>query len=376
MLGVLYGTTLFGRERESIECFRAFRELGTEVRVFASNREPGGGEVGESLDRLGMKVGELNFGSHFSLRYFRTIKGYWHRQIRRIFNCSISMYRAERQWSPDFIFIGCTMEFLYLWPWLMFTKKEIIYRVEDGPIWSSRFHLFVYRRLLHVASRVVCCSDYIAEECKKLLPVSQSQKIVVLPNCVPSFPPSNVQLEFSESPNLKLIYVGQITAQKGVKELIQSMRLLKDLPVELLVVGGSKFTSEFEGELKQLTQDEGLAVKWVGRVSNPLPYYETADLHIAPSTYEEPFGLVVVEAKSAAIPSVVFPSGGMKSLVRDGVDGWVCKEKTAEGLYDSIKLALRNREALGAMGSAALEDYQAHYTFEAFVRGWKSIFST
>jgi len=373
ILGVLYGTNLFGRERENIECFKAFKELGANVQVFSSNREVNGGEVGELLDALGLKVGGLDFGSHFSISYFRNIRGYWHRQIRRVFTCSIAMYRAERLMRPDFIFVGGTMEYLYLWPWLILTRTRIIYRVADGPIWSSKFHLFVYKRLLRLSHLVVCCSEFIAEECKKLIPSPDHQKVLVLPNCVPAFPRSNSKPAIERSKNLRLIYVGQITPHKGIAVLLQSMKMLKNSPVELLVVGGSQFTSEYENELKLMAKDEGLKVTWVGRVPNPLPYYEAADLHVAPSTYEEPFGLVVVEAKSTGTPSIIFPSGGMKSLVRDGVDGWVCKAKTAEELSESIKLALIQHEALGAMGAAALDDYEEHYTFDAFLHGWNKI---
>lgn len=74
ILGVLYGTELFGRERENIECYKTLQSLGWRVRVFGSYREPEGGAVGRELSRNGLMEGVLPFGSHFALSYSATSK--------------------------------------------------------------------------------------------------------------------------------------------------------------------------------------------------------------------------------------------------------------------------------------------------------------
>ena len=164
ILALLYGTQLFGRERENIECFKAFDQLGAKVEVFGSSRELHGGDVGLLLEKLQFKVGELAFGSHFALSYFQTIKGYWYKQIYRIFSCSWRMWRRERKTKPDYVFLGGTMEYLYVWPWLLFSNVKVIFRVEDQPVWDSRFHLFIWKRLVNRADLVVACSQFIAED--------------------------------------------------------------------------------------------------------------------------------------------------------------------------------------------------------------------
>src|SRR5439155_11681499 len=67
-------------------------------------------------------------------------------------------------------------------------------------------------------------------------------------------------------------------------------------------------------------------------------------LHCCPSLPElrEGFGLVVVEAKAAGIPSVVFASGGLPELIQHRVDGWVCREFTAAALADGLRYFLSN----------------------------------
>ena len=380
VLAPFYGTQLFGRERENIECFKALMAMGYDVKVVCSSREIKGGSAGAIIESLGLKVGEIEFGSHFSISYFKSIKGYWHRQIKRIWNCSRFMRQKEKECHPDFIFIGGTMEFLYLWPWLLFTKVPLIFRVEDGPIWNSKFHLNAYRQLLMQSNLILCCSKFIQKECEKLLPISRHERLFHLPNCAPKFEPDSAANQETvrkksevSNENLQLLYVGQITANKGIVELIEAMRSFAGNPVELIIVGGSKSTSKFASELQMQTEVEKLNVRWIGKVNDPTPFYDSADVHIAPSVYEEPFGLVVVEAKRSRVPSIIFPSGGMQELVNHEVDGWICEDKSAGALVKSIELAMLRRDELETMGERAYVDFEHNYSFERFVLNFKAI---
>ena len=46
-------------------------------------------------------------------------------------------------------------------------------------------------------------------------------------------------------------------------------------------------------------------------------------VHVCPSRWEEPYGLVAVEAKTVGIPSIIFPSGGLKELIEHGTNGYL-----------------------------------------------------
>ena len=380
LLAPFYGVMLLGRERENISCFRAFDRLGLDVRVIGNNREKGGGEAGMELQNLGYLVDLLPFGSHFSVPYFLKIRGYWRRQIVRIAKCSKQMTQLEQCSHQPIIFLGGTMEFLFLFPWLFRTKAPIILRLGDLPE-PSLFQSFIYRRCLRIANLIVPCSQAVAERCVSLEPAAK-QKIVVIPNCLPhrdenptnESPARPLQLNDAE---LRVVFVGQITQKKGIEELMQAMRQLQKLPIHLDVVGGSSWTEEYEKDWKAYCEYHQLKVSWKGYHSNPLPFLHSADVHVAPSTYEEPFGLVVVEAKSAGVPSIVFPSGGMKHLINPETDGWVCHDKTSESLCQSLEKALRAKQSgqLNMMGMNAMDDYKANYTFDKFCCNWNDVLS-
>lgn len=377
ILSALYGTELFGRERENIECFKSLQRLGHQVQVFGSYRAQEGGEAGKLLSQLGLKCGELPFGSHFSIRYFRTMKGYWWLQIKRVYWCSSMMHKKAREFDADVIFLGGTMEFLYLWPFLLFQRRPIIYRVGDAPIWDSPFHKSVMKRLLRKARMVAPVSHYIAEQCAQLLPASR-HKTHVIWNIPPSFSQNgqgNTPTPSTPNP-LRIVYVGQMTEKKGVRILIQALiDIHPAVPFECRIVGGSQFSSDFEQEMRDLVEANGLAnvISFTGRVTDPTPHYEWANLHVAPSLYEEPFGLVIVEAKRAGIPSIVFPRGGMPELVEHQKNGWVCNEATPNALAHAMTQCAQ--APLSAWGMAAHQDYLQAFSQERFTKDWMQLLS-
>ena len=51
-------------------------------------------------------------------------------------------------------------------------------------------------------------------------------------------------------------------------------------------------------------------------------YYQTADLAVVPSEFEEPFGMVAIEAMAAGAPVLATRKGGLPEIVHEGVTGF------------------------------------------------------
>lgn len=83
---------------------------------------------------------------------------------------------------------------------------------------------------------------------------------------------------------------------------------------------------------------------------------------MAPSTWLEAFGLVVVEAMAAGVPTVAAGHGAFVELVEDGVTGLLHRPGEAASLADRIRRiaadTARNRE----MGQAARRRYEQGFS--------------
>lgn len=82
--------------------------------------------------------------------------------------------------------------------------------------------------------------------------------------------------------------------------------------------------------------------------------WSRAALGVVPSRWDEPFGMVAIEALSAGVPVVASRVGALPELVRAGVDGLLVPPGDAEALRRAVDELLRDEPVRRRMAGAAL----------------------
>lgn len=173
-----------------------------------------------------------------------------------------------------------------------------------------------------------------------------------------------------------LLYLGRLAEAKGVRLLMAAWdEIAADGGVGVpLVIAG---TGPLEREVTAWAAGRK-DVRYVG-------LYDTAQCReavarsvavVAPSTWLEAFGLVVVEAMAAGVPTVAAGHGAFVELVEDGVTGLLHRPGEAASLADRIRRiaadTARNRE----MGQAARRRYEQGFSpavgLERLVEGYRT----
>jgi glycosyltransferase involved in cell wall biosynthesis len=177
---------------------------------------------------------------------------------------------------------------------------------------SWRFHA-VLRSFYGLADRVVAISEAQADW-MLAHHLTSPHKLRIIHQCPP------IDRFFSlphktRNKDLVLGAYGRFCTQKGFEILIEAMRCLQDLPVQLLL-GGS---GELEGSLRQRAKDL-TAIAFVGQVDNVPAFLNRCDAVVIPSLWE-PWGNVCLEARAAAKPIIASRVDGLEEQVQKATCG-------------------------------------------------------
>jgi len=165
---------------------------------------------------------------------------------------------------------------------------------------------------------------------------------------------------------LRFVFVGFLSAAKGVPLLLEAWHSLGNVDAELWLVGS---TSERLARL--IPPLPGL--RSVGRVAHSdLPAMLCqCDVLVLPS-YFEGFGAVLLEAMAAGLPIIATDSTAAPDLITDGVEGYVIPTGNGEALRDAIKRFIGSPDSLVPMSRAARRCAE-RYSWDAYGDRWIDI---
>ena len=296
-------------------------------------------------------------------------------QLRRVFSNSRFFRQEIAQRQPDALVFGSTLTYAFLALALRRLTTPVLFRVGDTPIIHSRFQLWLWKSLARRSQAIVCISRFIQQECMRHLP--KGKPVHVIPNVAPlrTTPLNPAELDAlvqSKKPN-QGVYVGQITPQKGVPDLVDALIALDDSETGCWILGGSAHTRHLEESLRAKVKASATQthIEFKGFIPDPRPHLKAADWHIAPSTYAEPLGNVVQEAKSQGTPSMVTPMGGLPETLTEGETGWILESTGAQ----AIEKGLRELQGSSMQWNEQIILDEAAITNDAdtFRRDWVSV---
>lgn len=128
----------------------------------------------------------------------------------------------------------------------------------------------------------------------------------------------------------KIGYIGTLAEKKGIEWLIEQFARLS-IHASLSIAGGGK--KPYEHFLQ--TKAKGYPIHFVGYV-DPAEFYQTVDLLVVPSLWQEPLGMVAIEALANHVPVIAHAVGGLKETVQHEINGLLCDIQQKNSLGDAI----------------------------------------
>lgn len=184
--------------------------------------------------------------------------------------------------------------------------------------------------------------------------------------CKPNFVPRGL-IQNARTEHM-VVYAGRLSAQKGIPLLLEAWdRYGRQAPAPRLrlVLAGA---GPLEGMVQTWTSDRPSA-EWAGKLSRLecTSMVARARAVIVPSAWEEPFGMVAIEAMAAAVPAVAPAHGAFPELITDGVDGVLFTPGDASALSRVLCEIDEQPDRYVALGRAAHRTYEERFTPEVNV---------
>lgn len=220
---------------------------------------------------------------------------------------------------------------------------------------------------LEKAKRLIPNSNYTKEWMLKVFKDNYGRKIRVIPGGVDidkfkKVSTGDIDKKYDLKGKKAVVFAGKLTPYKGVNYLVKAA---KKIHGEVLILGhGSEMNS-----LKQIVKDNDIKnVRFIGHLGGNtdllVKFYSRADVFVAPSIWDEPLGLVILEAMACETPVVVTRKGGIPLAVKEWRNGLFIKSKRIGDIVEKVNYLLDNDDKRIKMGKTAREITVERFSWE------------
>ena len=226
--------------------------------------------------------------------------------------------------------------------------------------------------IIEKTNKFISVSDYMGKDLQNFSDRIKSKKFLTLKNIIDyeKFEKNITETEKNilknkyhiDSNEKVIIFVGRLTEEKGIKQLLMAINDVTYKNFKLLIVGSyffnTKVKSDFEKELDELVNKNKERIIFTGYINYNEIYqlYKISDFAVLPSMWDEPAGLTIQEAEACGLPAITTNSGGIPEYVINGSSIIIKKdENIVENLKTEIENLLNDEKKLKEMSNKSLE---------------------
>jgi len=220
------------------------------------------------------------------------------------------------------------------------------------------------RYVFHRSARVACVSRWLAQQAA---PLCRTVPVVApMPVATSLFEPG------PDRDARRVIFVGRLSAQKGIESAIRSLALMqRDVTMDVVGDGPDRAL------LLELAHSLALSdrIVWHGHVRHDeIPaLLARASVLLAPFA-EEGLGLVAAEAQLCETPPVGFASGGLTDVIEDGTTGALVAPGDIHAFAAAADAIISDPQRRAQLGAAGRTAALARFSTPAVARQYVQIY--
>lgn len=237
---------------------------------------------------------------------------------------------------------------------------------------------FLHTKLYNRMKNLIVLTDIQKEALKKCLPLKHN-KYITIPNSVdmskysPDCRDESLRNELGvKSEEILIGIVGRLDPWKGQIELVEAFNNIKDrFPNSKLLIVGDETPHEpgYREQIEDFIYNENLQERVILRSFQPdvNRWMASMDIFVMPS-YEEAFGIVLIEAMASGLPVISTNAGGVPDILENGKYGQLVEPRSSKAIAAALDnyLSDMNKAKVLAHSSreVALEKYDLNNVYK------------
>ncbi len=167
---------------------------------------------------------------------------------------------------------------------------------------------------------------------------------------------------------------GFFTEEKGFQYLLEAASVYEkeDPNIVTLITGQGSYQKEMLRLIKKYKLKNTKILGWVMR-KDLIKLYGAADIFVTPSIWNEPFGLVSVEALASSTPVIATKMGGIPEIVTKDV-GEVIESKSARAISDTVLNRINDEAWLKKRGKKGRQMVIDHFSVKSCGRETEKVY--
>lgn len=181
------------------------------------------------------------------------------------------------------------------------------------------------------------------------------------------------RFSFCDKSENYLLWIGRIVPEKGLEKAIE-VAIKVNMPLKIIgsIADEGYFNDKIKTEIEKYKNIEYLGEKSGQEL---VELYQKAKIFLFPIDWEEPFGLVLVEAMACGTPVVAYNRGAVAEIVKEGVTGFICPAGDIDAMIKAVKKIYKiPEEEYRTMRWACRKHVEENFTIEKMVEGYEKIY--
>lgn len=168
------------------------------------------------------------------------------------------------------------------------------------------------------------------------------------------------------SKNPILLYLGRIEKNKGIVELVEALKLLKnDSIFRFILCGAGPLTEYCKIECDKFL-GENFEFKGVVYGEEKINIIKESNIFLLPS-YFEGLPMALLETMAAGVVPIVTNVGSMKYIVENGINGLLVEKYNPQDLYEKMKSIISNHELYNLLSINARKNILENFDISNYI---------